>query len=277
MTLKVVMFPGLKRVLRSKLEIIQQEILTAFVCAFATQFSTIPELEEMQCCLVDRGKEAFFSSTCSTSQSRQLTSRNLMDISIPLLVHIFLPTQSTRTDPDLFLPPRQGVWTDALESGSFWYSPLLNCLQGGEPWFPVTCLELSILVNVLRISTSSDDSGLLPSERKLSAYLKQVGNGPRSFHLSHASSHDSRLWCSKIGGCHLFTKFGTKSTMDGRYWPSIDVCSAWIDLPTLVPLRADRSSKGTSVRSLLGEEQGSARVVAEGICWALGETCKVSL
>ncbi|KNZ62080.1 hypothetical protein VP01_13164g1, partial [Puccinia sorghi] len=46
MTLKVVMLPGLKRVLRSKVEIIW-EILTAFVCAVATQFSTIPELEEM--------------------------------------------------------------------------------------------------------------------------------------------------------------------------------------------------------------------------------------
>ena len=35
--------------------------------------------------------------------------------------------------------------------------------------------------------------------------------------------------------------------------------------------------KGNSVRSLLGEEHGGARVFAEGICWALGETCKVSL
>jgi hypothetical protein len=35
--------------------------------------------------------------------------------------------------------------------------------------------------------------------------------------------------------------------------------------------------KGTSVRSLLGEEQGGARLFAEGICWALCETCKVSL
>jgi len=32
--------------------------------------------------------------------------------------------------------------------------------------------------------------------------------------------------------------------------------------------------KGNSVRSLLGEEHGGARVFAEGICWALGETCK---
>ncbi|KNZ44174.1 hypothetical protein VP01_9439g1, partial [Puccinia sorghi] len=32
--------------------------------------------------------------------------------------------------------------------------------------------------------------------------------------------------------------------------------------------------KGTSVQSLLGEEHRSARIFAEGICWAPGETCK---
>ncbi|KNZ49165.1 hypothetical protein VP01_5172g2 [Puccinia sorghi] len=35
--------------------------------------------------------------------------------------------------------------------------------------------------------------------------------------------------------------------------------------------------KGTSVRSSLSEEHGSARVFAERTCWGLGETCKVSL
>ncbi|KAI9623580.1 hypothetical protein KEM48_009475, partial [Puccinia striiformis f. sp. tritici PST-130] len=38
--------------------------------------------------------------------------------------------------------------------------------------------------------------------------------------------------------------------------------------------KVQAARKGTSVRSLLGEEQGGARVFAEGICWALGETCK---
>ncbi|KNZ55506.1 uncharacterized protein VP01_265g8 [Puccinia sorghi] len=36
-------------------------------------------------------------------------------------------------------------------------------------------------------------------------------------------------------------------------------------------------SQGTSVQSSLAEEHGGDCVFAEGICWALGETCKVSL
>ncbi|KAI9612208.1 hypothetical protein H4Q26_008302 [Puccinia striiformis f. sp. tritici PST-130] len=38
--------------------------------------------------------------------------------------------------------------------------------------------------------------------------------------------------------------------------------------------KVQAARKGTSVRSLLAEEQGGAHVFAEGICWALEETCK---
>ncbi|KAI9623579.1 hypothetical protein KEM48_009474 [Puccinia striiformis f. sp. tritici PST-130] len=94
-TLKSTMLPGLKKVLRSKLEIIRQEVLTVFACAVAKQFPAISELEEMRClirALRRLGDEA---------EAGRLSSKGLLDIFLPLLVHIFLPADLTRTDPDL--------------------------------------------------------------------------------------------------------------------------------------------------------------------------------
>ncbi|KAA1117820.1 U3 snoRNP protein [Puccinia graminis f. sp. tritici] len=117
MTLKAIMIPGLKKVLRSKLEIIRQEALTVFAVAVAKQFPTISELEEMRCLLVDGDKEAnFFLNIYHIQVHRRiralrrlgdeveagrLSSKGLLDIFLPLLAHIFLPTDSSRTDPDL--------------------------------------------------------------------------------------------------------------------------------------------------------------------------------
>ncbi|WAQ89021.1 hypothetical protein PtA15_10A444 [Puccinia triticina] len=116
-TLKLVMLPGLKKVLSSKLEIIRQEALTVFACAVAKQFPTVSELEEMRCLLVDGDKEAnFFLNIYHIQVHRRiralrrlgdeveagrLNSKCLLDIFLPLLAHIFLPTDSSRSDPDL--------------------------------------------------------------------------------------------------------------------------------------------------------------------------------
>ncbi|KAI9614008.1 hypothetical protein H4Q26_009862 [Puccinia striiformis f. sp. tritici PST-130] len=116
-TLKSTMLPGLKKVLRSKLEIIRQEVLTVFACAVAKQFPAISELEEMRCLLVDGDKEANFFLNIyhiqvhrriralrrlgDEAEAGRLSSKGLLDIFLPLLVHIFLPADLTRTDPDL--------------------------------------------------------------------------------------------------------------------------------------------------------------------------------
>ncbi|PLW07629.1 hypothetical protein PCANC_26290 [Puccinia coronata f. sp. avenae] len=116
MTLKFVMMPGLKKALRSKLEIIRQEVLTVLACAVAKQFPTVFELEEMRCLLVEGDKEANFFLNIyhiqahrriralrrlgDETEAGRLSSKGLLDIFLPLLTHNFLPTDSSRTDHD---------------------------------------------------------------------------------------------------------------------------------------------------------------------------------
>jgi U3 small nucleolar RNA-associated protein 20 len=107
MTLKVVMIPSLKKALRSKLEIILQEVLTVFACAVAKQFPAVSELKEMRCLLVKGDKEAKYiyhiqahrriralRRLCNETEAGRLRSKVLLHMFVPLLTHNFLPKDS---------------------------------------------------------------------------------------------------------------------------------------------------------------------------------------
>ncbi|PLW55863.1 hypothetical protein PCANC_02207 [Puccinia coronata f. sp. avenae] len=107
MTLKVVMIPSLKKALRSKLEIIRQEVLTVLACAVAKQFPAVSELKEMRCLLVKGDKEAKYiyhiqahrriwalRRLCNETEAGRLRSKVLLHMFVPLLTHNFLPKDS---------------------------------------------------------------------------------------------------------------------------------------------------------------------------------------
>lgn len=112
-----VMLPGLKKVLRSKAEIIRQDALAVLSTAAEKDFPDIGELTELKCLLVDGDKEAnFFLNVyhiqshrrtralrrlADEAENKRLSSKVLLDIFCPLLVHTLAPTTATRADPDV--------------------------------------------------------------------------------------------------------------------------------------------------------------------------------
>lgn len=115
--LKTVMVPSLKKLLRSKQEVVRQEVLAVLSHAVDKEFPAVCELEEMRCLLVGGDKEANFFLNIyhiqvhrriralkrlgDESEAGRLSSKVLLDFFAPLLLHLFSPTGSSKTDPDL--------------------------------------------------------------------------------------------------------------------------------------------------------------------------------
>ncbi|KAG0148535.1 hypothetical protein CROQUDRAFT_75385 [Cronartium quercuum f. sp. fusiforme G11] len=112
-----VMMPGLKKALRSKAEIIRQDILTVISSAVEKNLPDVTELTEMKCLLVNGDKEANFFLNIYHIQSHRrtralrrladeaengrLSSKVLLDIFCPLLVHTLAPKATTRIDAEV--------------------------------------------------------------------------------------------------------------------------------------------------------------------------------
>lgn len=112
-----VMLPGLKKALRSKAEVIRQDVLNVLSTAITKNLPDVAELTEMKCLLVDGDKEANFFLNIYHIQSHrrtralrrlaeeveegQLGSKVIFDIFCPLLVHTLAPKTTTRSDPEV--------------------------------------------------------------------------------------------------------------------------------------------------------------------------------
>ncbi|EGG04265.1 uncharacterized protein MELLADRAFT_108574 [Melampsora larici-populina 98AG31] len=112
-----VMLTGLKKALRSKAEVIRQDVLNVLSTAITKNLPDVTELTEMKCLLVDGDKEANFFLNVYHIQSHRRTralrrlaeevekgrlgSKVIFDIFCPLLVHTLAPKTTTRPDPEV--------------------------------------------------------------------------------------------------------------------------------------------------------------------------------
>ncbi|KAI8452196.1 hypothetical protein BY996DRAFT_4584890 [Phakopsora pachyrhizi] len=109
-----VIIPYLKKLLRSKLEIVRQEVLTVLSAAAEKDIPEVSDLKEMSCLLVEGDKEANFflnvyhiqvhrrtralSRLADEAEAGRLSSKVLIEYFFPLLVHTLSPSKSEKVD-----------------------------------------------------------------------------------------------------------------------------------------------------------------------------------